>query len=79
MIFNLYPGLQATKILWSSCSVTSKFGLKSCHRSMLHPVFEVVVADVVVSIVIVVAVIGSTVVVIKGFSMKDLQGYLRFI
>lgn len=46
---------------------------------MLHPVFEVVVADVVVSIVIVVAVVGSTVVVTKGFSMKDLQGYLRFI
>ena len=46
---------------------------------MLHPVFDVVVADVVVSIVIVVAVVGSTVVVTKGFSAKDLQGYLRFI
>ena len=46
---------------------------------MLHPVFEVVVADVVVSIVIVVAVVGSNVVVTMGFSMKDLQGYLRFI
>ena len=66
-------------MLWSSCSVTSKFGLRICHWSMLHSVFDVVVADVVVSIVIVVAVVGSTVVVTKGFSVKDLQGYLRFI